>query len=183
MWSTQLNSGIFFSLVLWRYGLTLAINCMLKGPVTINAWPISKQILRIFLSVSSFRSCGGRTIVASPECTPAFSTCSEMAMITTSPSQATASTSISYTAELSDESQNDNESKNENGDSSVKDHYIDTILIKQWLLSIKWRHGGLVVSALNFWLETSGLRSGLGMYCIVSFDKKLYSTSSLFTQV
>lgn len=75
--------------------LTLAISCILKGPVTIKACPMSKQILRIFLSVSSFRSCGGRTMVASPECTPAFSTCSETAMTTTSPSQATASTSIS----------------------------------------------------------------------------------------
>ena len=41
-------------------------------------------------------SCGGSTMVASPECTPAFSTCSDTAMASTSPSQATASTSISW---------------------------------------------------------------------------------------
>ena len=34
--------------------------------------------------------------MASPECTPAFSICSDTAMTTTSPSLATASTSISY---------------------------------------------------------------------------------------
>ena len=39
-----------------------------------------------------FRSWAGRTRVASPLCTPAFSTCSLIAMATTSPSHATAST-------------------------------------------------------------------------------------------
>jgi hypothetical protein len=39
--------------------------------------------------------CGGSTSVASPECTPAFSTCSDTAETITSPSEATASNSSS----------------------------------------------------------------------------------------
>ena len=75
--------------------LTLAMSWRLKGPVTARARPMAQQMALILASVSSFRSWGGVTSVASPECTPAFSTCSDTAMHTTSPSLATASTSIS----------------------------------------------------------------------------------------
>ena len=49
-------------------------------------------------------------------------------------------------------------------------------------LLLLWRRSGLVVSALDFrsggrWFEPGHCR------CVVSLDKKLYSTLSLFTQV
>ena len=49
-------------------------------------------------------------------------------------------------------------------------------------VSSVWRHGGQVVSALDFrskgrWFESGNCRR------VVSLDKKLYSTLSLFTQV
>ena len=58
---------------------TLAINCKLNGPDICNALATEKQIPWIFSIVLSLRSCGGVTKVASPEWTPAFSTCSEIA--------------------------------------------------------------------------------------------------------
>ena len=79
-----------------KFLLTLAMSCMLKGPDTSRARPIAQQMSLIFCSVSSLRSWGGVTSEASPECTPAFSTCSDTAIHSTSPSDATASTSISY---------------------------------------------------------------------------------------
>ena len=50
------------------------------------------------------------------------------------------------------------------------------------LLALVWRCGGLVVSALDFrsrsrWFEPGHCRR------VVSLDKKIYSTLSLFTQV
>lgn len=74
---------------------TFAMSCILKGPLTSRALPMEQQITFIFANVSSFKSCGGVTRVASPEWTPAFSTCSQTAIQITSPSEATASTSIS----------------------------------------------------------------------------------------
>lgn len=74
---------------------TLAISCMLKGPFTSRARAIAATMEVILARVSELRSCGGVTSVASPECTPAFSTCSLTAMQTSAPSAATASTSIS----------------------------------------------------------------------------------------
>ena len=46
----------------------------------------------------------------------------------------------------------------------------------------KWRHSGLVVSVLDFQSEGWWFEPSL-YYCVVSLDKKLYSTLSLFTQV
>lgn len=57
---------------------------------------MAAQMEVILARVSELRSCGGVTSVASPEWTPAFSTCSLTAMHTSSPSAATASTSISW---------------------------------------------------------------------------------------
>mmetsp|Transcript_32053 Transcript_32053/g.83929 ORF Transcript_32053/g.83929 Transcript_32053/m.83929 type:complete len:220 (-) Transcript_32053:313-972(-) len=74
---------------------SLAMSCMLKGPVTSRALAILCVISSICLSASAAIVCGGRISVASPECTPAFSTCSEMVCSSTRPSCATASTSIS----------------------------------------------------------------------------------------
>merc|ERR1719354_30176 len=76
--------------------LSLAISCMFMGPETIKALAIALVIWRIFVKVSALISLGGVTSVASPECTPAFSTCSQTAIQTISPLQATASTSISF---------------------------------------------------------------------------------------
>ena len=45
-----------------------------------------------------------------------------------------------------------------------------------------WRHGGLVVSVLDFRLGGRWFEPGLCRR-VVSLDKKLYSTLSLFTQV
>ena len=76
--------------------LLRARNCMLNGPVIFSADATSRAIFLILRIVSMYRRCGGSTSVASPECTPAFSTCSEMAHRTISPSSATASTSTSF---------------------------------------------------------------------------------------
>lgn len=75
--------------------ITLAISCMLKGPDILSASATKKQTFLIFIRVSWLICRGGQTSVASPEWTPANSTCSETAKLSTSPSQATASTSIS----------------------------------------------------------------------------------------
>ena len=50
------------------------------------------------------------------------------------------------------------------------------------LFSEGWRRGGQVVSALEFWSRGRWFEPG---HCnrVVSLDKKLYSTLSLFTQV
>src|SRR3989338_4726342 len=52
---------------------SLAMNWMLNGPVISNALAIFLVTPFIFLMVSWYRFWGGRAIVASPECTPAFS--------------------------------------------------------------------------------------------------------------
>ena len=75
--------------------LSLARNCMLNGPEILSALAIFLEIFLILLMVSMYNFCGGKTMVASPEWTPANSTCSEMAYATISPLAATASTSIS----------------------------------------------------------------------------------------
>ena len=46
----------------------------------------------------------------------------------------------------------------------------------------RWRRGGLVVSALDFPFGGRWFEPGLCRH-VVSLDKKLYSTLSLFTQV
>ncbi len=76
--------------------ITLAMSCRLKGPVTWSSRPIAWTIILMRSMVFWLMSWGGVTSVASPECTPAFSTCSDTAMAMTTPSQATASTSISW---------------------------------------------------------------------------------------
>lgn len=50
-----------------RIRFTLAINCMLKGPVTPRDAAIAFDIILIFVNVSALMSCGGVTRVASPE--------------------------------------------------------------------------------------------------------------------
>ena len=76
--------------------LSLAMNCMLKGPDTCSCLAILRAAASILRTVTWSRSCAGRMSVASPECTPAFSTCSEMASAMISPSCATASRSTSF---------------------------------------------------------------------------------------
>ena len=70
--------------------------CILKGPEILKAlatfWAMTFNLARSFGSNEN----GGRTKVASPEWTPAFSTCSETAWINSFPSWATASISISW---------------------------------------------------------------------------------------
>lgn len=75
---------------------TFAISWILNGPLILKASPIFTTIRVISLIVASFKSWGGVTKVASPEWTPAFSTCSLIAIHSTRPSAATASTSISW---------------------------------------------------------------------------------------
>eukprot|EP00732_Lithocolla_globosa_P000992 Lithocolla_globosa_v1_NODE_410_length_4127_cov_7.757859.p3 type:complete len:104 gc:universal NODE_410_length_4127_cov_7.757859:1156-845(-) len=76
--------------------LFFAMNWMLNGPVTLSASAIMLPAASIFPTVCGARSWGGSTSVASPECTPAFSTCSEITCRTTLPWTATASYSISF---------------------------------------------------------------------------------------
>ena len=59
--------------------LFFARNWMLKGPEIRSPRAIFFAIVLILRKVSMFTRCGGSTIVASPECTPAFSMCSPMA--------------------------------------------------------------------------------------------------------
>ena len=69
--------------------------CMLNGPEISKAFAtFSAMTLRRLISVSASEK-GGKTRVASPEWTPAFSTCSETACTRSLPLYATASTSIS----------------------------------------------------------------------------------------
>ena len=74
---------------------TLAMSCILNGPEIFNASAIRIETCLSLARVSSLICLGGQTRVASPECTPANSTCSDTAMLSTSPSAATASISIS----------------------------------------------------------------------------------------
>ena len=60
--------------------------------------------------------------------------------------------------------------------------YVRSRCVFEPLKIMVWRRGGLVVSALDFrsggrWFEPGHCRR------VVSLDKKLYSTLSLFTQV
>lgn len=80
--------------------LTLAMSCRLKGPVTCSSWPMAWTISLICSVVFWLMSWGGVTSVASPEWTPAFSTCSDTAIAITTPSHATASTSISCNTKI-----------------------------------------------------------------------------------
>ncbi len=68
---------------------------MLKAPVTSRSAAILAEQMRIFLSVPTYIFCAGNIKLASPECVPAFSTCSEMAKLTILPETATASYSNS----------------------------------------------------------------------------------------
>eukprot|EP00967_Tisochrysis_lutea_P103562 scaffold156435_cov24-Tisochrysis_lutea.AAC.1 len=71
---------------------SLAMSCMLKGPVIFSAAASFSVISSTFLMSASSSVWGGSMSDASPECTPAFSTCSEIALSSTLPSLATAST-------------------------------------------------------------------------------------------
>mmetsp|Transcript_179 Transcript_179/g.289 ORF Transcript_179/g.289 Transcript_179/m.289 type:complete len:216 (-) Transcript_179:493-1140(-) len=74
---------------------SLAMSCMLNGPLTCSAAAILCVIASTSFTSASVSVCGGSMSVASPECTPAFSTCSETVCISRRPPCATASTSIS----------------------------------------------------------------------------------------
>lgn len=64
LWIKAVLSTVF---LLSRRWFTLAINCMLKGPVTPREAAIAFDIILIFAKVSALISCGGVTRVASPE--------------------------------------------------------------------------------------------------------------------
>jgi hypothetical protein len=70
-------------------------NCRLKGPAIRSARARVRPISLTCRTRCCSRSSAGNTRVASPEWTPAFSTCSDTAHTTRSPSLATASSSIS----------------------------------------------------------------------------------------
>ena len=59
--------------------LSRARNCMLNGPLILSLDAISREIFLIRLTVSTYSFCGGNSMVASPEWTPANSTCSVIA--------------------------------------------------------------------------------------------------------
>ena len=75
--------------------LPLARNWILKGPEILSSLAMAREIFLIRRAVAKEICWAGNTIVASPECTPAYSTCSLMAYSTISPFCATASNSIS----------------------------------------------------------------------------------------
>ena len=75
--------------------LSFARNWILKGPVILSARTIRFVMSRARRTVSKYVRWGGKTTVASPECVPAFSTCSVMAYKANSPLIATPSISIS----------------------------------------------------------------------------------------
>ncbi len=75
--------------------LSVANNWILKGPEIRSADAICEAMRFTARTVCTYSFCAGSTRVASPECTPAFSTCSEMAKFNTVPFCATASNSIS----------------------------------------------------------------------------------------
>ena len=54
-------------------------NCILNGPVILRYLHIFFEIFLIFFVVSIYNFWAGKINVASPEWTPAFSTCSEIA--------------------------------------------------------------------------------------------------------
>eukprot|EP00001_Collodictyon_triciliatum_P085575 15112_3 len=78
--------------------LLLAKYWILKGPEMLRALAIFLVVI-LTLRMVSTRFWAGRTSVASPEWTPAFSTCSEMAT-RISPLRATASISISLASSI-----------------------------------------------------------------------------------
>mmetsp|Transcript_8537 Transcript_8537/g.29102 ORF Transcript_8537/g.29102 Transcript_8537/m.29102 type:complete len:217 (+) Transcript_8537:841-1491(+) len=73
----------------------LTMSCMLKGPVIWREAHTLAATSSILASSASVRLWGGSMSVASPECTPAFSTCSMTARRSSLPSLPTPSTSIS----------------------------------------------------------------------------------------
>ena len=72
-----------------------ARNWMLNGPEMLSSLAIARLIFLICLMVAKRMFWAGKTIVASPEWTPAYSMCSLMPYSTISPLRATASNSIS----------------------------------------------------------------------------------------
>ncbi len=70
--------------------------CTLNGPRISSARAIRFVYSSIFPCTSSLSPSAGMRIVASPECTPAFSTCSMIAPMSTSLPSLTASTSASF---------------------------------------------------------------------------------------
>ena len=84
----KLHSITFTSLFLARYW-------MLKGPEMLSSFAIVLLMRLMRRAVSIYIFWAGNTSVASPEWTPANSTCSEIAYSMTSPLRATASNSIS----------------------------------------------------------------------------------------
>ena len=77
-----------------------ATNWMLNTPVIRSSFAIWRPILRTRRAVSAKIRWGGTTIVASPEWTPAFSTCSDIVIATTSPATAMPSSSISFASSM-----------------------------------------------------------------------------------
>ena len=75
--------------------LPLQMYCMLNGPVMCNSLTIFCVASSMRANVYSDTVCVGNINVASPECTPAFSTCSWIAQPTTLPSLAMPSISTS----------------------------------------------------------------------------------------
>ena len=73
----------------------LARNCILNGPEIFSSLAILRDIFFIWRIVEKDICWAGNVIVASPECTPAYSICSEMPYSTISPHCATPSNSIS----------------------------------------------------------------------------------------
>mmetsp|Transcript_10101 Transcript_10101/g.29762 ORF Transcript_10101/g.29762 Transcript_10101/m.29762 type:complete len:225 (-) Transcript_10101:1935-2609(-) len=74
---------------------SLTMSCMLKGPVISSAPQTVRATSSILASSAGVRPWGGSMSVASPECTPAFSTCSMTARARSLPLSPTPSTSIS----------------------------------------------------------------------------------------
>jgi hypothetical protein len=59
--------------------LSRAMSWMLNGPVMLSELAMALAMRLTALIVPTYSFCAGSTSVASPEWTPAFSTCSEMA--------------------------------------------------------------------------------------------------------
>lgn len=71
-------------MILKLHSITLILfflykNCILNGPDILNLLAIFFEIIFIFFIVFNERFWGGYTNVASPEWTPAYSICSEIA--------------------------------------------------------------------------------------------------------
>ena len=73
---------------------------MLNGPEIFSSFAICLLIRLMRRTVSTYSFCAGNWIVASPECTPANSICSEIAYMTISPLSATASISTSLACSM-----------------------------------------------------------------------------------